>query len=207
MKIAITGVLGAGKSTTGQILVRLGHSFISADVLSRKAIAPDGPAFQPLLKLLGPTYLNKKGHFDTQKVAHCLFQDPKLLQKAEKIIHPKVYDLLNQTGRKPTGRKPTGRKPTGSALSLSFYEIPLLFEKHWDRFFLKTVVIAIDPEKQVQRLQKKRGFSLQEIKDRQHFQMSQEEKIQKADYVIWNNDTEHALEKKITKLWPSKLRP
>ena len=44
-KIALTGVLGAGKSTVGQILTRLGQPFVSADALNRQVIAPEGPGF------------------------------------------------------------------------------------------------------------------------------------------------------------------
>ena len=188
VKIAITGVLGAGKSTVGQILARQGWPFISADDLNRQAIAPNGPAFQPLLKLLGPKYLNEQGFFDTKKIAQKAFSEKKLLQAIEDRTHPLIYDLL----------KEQEKKWIFSKKKLFFYEIPLLFEKKWEPLFAKKVVVAIDRRTQIQRLQQNRSLSLKDIENREQFQLTQAEKIKKADYVIWNQGSLRELEQKIT---------
>ena len=81
-----------------------------------------------------------------------------------------------------------------------FYEVPLLFEKRWENFFDTRIVIAIDPAKQNKRLKKNRNLNPEEIKIRMQFQISQEEKIKKADYVIWNNSSLKELEKQVFNL-------
>ena len=189
-KIAITGIIGSGKSTVGLILKNEGMSFISADVLVRKAIAPNNPGHIKLLELLGPEYLDTKGYFKPQKIAAVAFQNKPLLYQIESIIHPIVWDLMQKEEKKILF---SGKK-------MGFYEIPLLFEKKWENFFDLTIVIAIDTQKQNSRLQQHRNLNCKEIKNRMQFQISQEEKIKKADHVIWNNSSLKVLEKQVFSL-------
>ncbi len=196
-KIAITGVMGAGKSTVGRILARHGLPFISADALNKEAIRPpEGPAYKPLLKLLGPGFTSEKGLFDTQKIARRVFRDQKMLHDMESLLHPIIWDLMKK------------KEKTGPFLkkTLIFYEIPLLFEKKWESFFSDQVLIALDPARQISRLQQNRDLSLEEIEDRLRFQGAQAEHIQKADHVIWNNGTLRELAKEVQSLI-KKLQP
>ena len=187
-KIAITGVIGAGKSTMGRILVqKYGRNFISADALAKKAICPNSPGYFQLLKLLGPEYLGLNNCFDTQKIAQSVFRTPLLLYQIESIIHPIVRILMQE-------EEQTLRFAGQQSV---FYEIPLLFEKQWERLFETRIVVAIEPEKQKKRLQKYRRLSPMDIKNRMRFQIPQEKKIKKADHVIWNNSSLKELEKQI----------
>lgn len=189
-KIAVTGIIGSGKSTIGSILKKKGMSFISADALVTRTIAPNNPGHTKLLTLLGPEYLDTKGHFNTQKIARAAFQNKSLLYQIESIIHPIVWNLIQEEEQK---LRFSGKK-------LVFYEIPLLFEKQWESFFDCIIVIAIDPQIQKKRLQQYRHFTCEEIKNRMQFQISQEEKMKKADHIIWNNSSLKALEKQVFSL-------
>ena len=188
-KIAITGVIGAGKSATGEILTKKGLSFLSADDLAEQAISPQNKGYALLLKILGPRYLKKTSkEFDKKKIASKVFQSPSLLNRVESVIHPIVWDLMKKK-EKELGR--AGKKSV-------FYEIPLLFEKKWEKRFDIRVVIATDLEKRKNRLKKTQTMDGEEIKNRMRFQISQKEKMKKADYVIWNNSSLKELEKQVS---------
>ena len=186
-KIAITGIIGAGKSTVGAILRKKGLAFISADELVRRAVVAQSPGYHKLLALLGPEYLNTNKEFDFKKIAKIAFTRPELLLKMEAVIHPIVRDLMQKTEKKPEFE---GQKNI-------FYEIPLLFEKHWDSQFDMNLVVAVDRDTQKKRLKKNRQMSEEEIGLRMRFQMSQEEKLKKADRVIWNNSSVEELESRV----------
>ena len=189
-KIAITGIIGSGKSTVGTILTKQGMNFISSDLLSKEAILPQTSGYQELLKLMGPKYLEKNGHFNIKKIATVAFVNKPLLSQIENIIHPKVWDLI----------KKKEKKLLSKGVNTVFYEVPLLFEKKWDAFFDTWIVIAIDSEKQKKRLKKYRQMNTEEIKNRMQFQIPQIEKIKKADYIIWNNSSIKELEQQVYQL-------
>ena len=168
-KIAITGLIGSGKSTVGQILKKNRINFISTDELTKQAIIPSSIGYHKLLKLMGPKYLTTDHFFDTSKIAKEAFQNGPLLKKIENIIHPIIQDLM---------KKKTQELLLSGQHSV-FYEVPLLFEKKWESFFDINIVIAIDPAKQIKRLKETRALDTQDIENRMRFQMSQEKKIKK----------------------------
>ena len=186
-KIAITGVIGSGKSTVSSILIKYGMNVISSDTLAKEAIFPHTPGYQKLLKLLGPKYLEKNGSFNTKKIAVTAFKNQSLLSQIEYIIHPIVWNLIRKKEK----------QLLFEGKNTFFYEIPLLFEKKLEFFFDTRIVIAIDPKEQKNRLKKYRNMNTQEIEERMQFQVPQPEKIKKADHVIWNNSSIKELERQI----------
>ena len=185
-KIAITGIIGSGKSTMGFLLEEMGLDFISADLLAKQAFRPDQITYAPLLKLLSTKYLDQdRKNFNFQKVAESAFQDQKLLSQIEVIIHPFVWNLMQ---KKINKLESTGKK-------VVFCEVPLLFEKKWENRFDTVIVVAISP-KQLKRYLKEP----EETKKRMQFQISQEEKIKRADYVIWNLDSLEELRNQVLNL-------
>ncbi len=189
-RIALTGIMGAGKSTFGSIITEWKIPFISADSLARKALIPHSKIYPQLLQLLGSNYLNPDGSFNRHLIARKAFQHPPLLSQIESIIHPFVWEALLEKQNFFSAKEKEA----------VFCEIPLLFEKKLDNFFDLNILLAIEPKQQKMRLERNRHFSEKEIQTRMKFQSSQEEKIKKADYIIWNNSSMKELEKNIQDL-------
>ena len=75
-KIALTGVIGTGKSTVGTILKCHGMRVISMDDLAKKALMPHTNSYKKLLSLLGPEYLYKNKYFNRTLVSEKIFKEP-----------------------------------------------------------------------------------------------------------------------------------
>ena len=71
--------------------------------------------------------------------------------------------------------------------ALIFYESPLIMEVGGYAAIQKTVVVTADQALRYARVFKSRGWSPEEIAKREKFQISQEEKITRADFVVMNN--------------------
>ena len=188
-KVALTGVIGVGKSTSGAILKCHGMTVISTDDLAKKALVPKTSPYKKLLSLLGPEYLQKNQYFNRTLVAKTLFKQNRLLSQFESVIHPTIIRLMKTEEEKALKKKET----------LIFYEVPLLFEKNLEKLFDIIITIAIQPTKQLQRLRQHRNWNKAMIEARMQYHISQKDKIKKADYVIWNNSSLKNLESKLLK--------
>ncbi len=182
-KVALTGIMGAGKSLVAHLLLKKGFPVVLADKLTHKTTAPTTNSYKKLVELLGPECVKPDGFLDRAKIASQIFQKKSLLQKVESIIHPVVWDAIQKKMEDFSKKSAT----------IAFFEIPLLFEKNLEPFFDLSVVIAISPERQKKLLMKNQAFSLSNIACRMKYQLSQKQKIKKADYVIWNRSSVKAL--------------
>lgn len=187
-KIAITGVIGSGKSTVMDLLHKRGFRVVLADNLARLAIMPYTNAWHSLVQLLGKQYLKPDASFDRKRIADLVFYNSEILKKVEDILHPVILDLLKKELDKAAHKR----------IKVIFFEVPLLFEKNLGSYFDMNLLIAVDLEKQKERLQK-RGLSVENILSRMQFQTPQAEKIKVADYVIWNNHSLQCLKQALDK--------
>ena len=74
--IALTGGIGAGKSSAGSLLARLGAVHISADQLAREILERGEVGFDEVVAHFGDQILTA-GAIDRNKLASLVFQDPK----------------------------------------------------------------------------------------------------------------------------------
>ena len=188
-KIALTGVIGVGKSTSGAILKCHGMTVISTDDLAKKALKPQTSSYKKLLSLLGPEYLQKNQYFNRTLVSKILFTQKCLLSQFESVIHPAIIQLMKREEEKALKKKE----------NLIFYEVPLLFEKNLEMLFDTIITIAVQPSKQLQRLRQYRNWNKSMIEERMQYHIHQKDKIKKADYVIWNNSSLKSLEFQLLK--------
>ena len=188
-KVALTGVIGAGKSTSSVILKCHGMTVISTDDLAQKALKPQTSSYKKLLSLLGPKYLQKNQHFNRTLVSKVIFKKKHLLSQFESVIHPAIIRLMKIEEKKALKKKE----------NFIFYEVPLLFEKNLEMLFDIVITIAVQPSKQLQRLRQYRNWNKSMIEERMQYHIHQKDKIKKADYVIWNNSSLKNLESQLLK--------
>ena len=78
--------------------------------------------------------------------------------------------------------------------------MPLLYEANMEDLFDSIIVVACDLDIQIARIMKRNGISSEEAMKRINNQNPLNEKIAKADYVIYNNGNIEDVWKKIEKI-------
>lgn len=187
--IGLTGGLGTGKSTVAKLLRDQGYVVLDADKLAGQVIAAGTPGLKSVIQRFGKDFILENGELNREKMSQEVFLNSTSLLDLENIIHPlvKVEVLRQKEIERSKGSK------------LVFYDVPLLFEKNISDFD-SVIVVACSEENQRARIQKRNNWSEKEINNRLKNQWPLFQKIQKADYVIYNNGTFEDLNLEVIKI-------
>jgi dephospho-CoA kinase len=179
--LGITGGVGMGKSTTGALLEKRGVAVVDTDRLARHLVAPGEAALAEISAAFGPSIVLPDGNLDRETLAKRVFADPAERAKLEAILHPKIRQLWQAEIQ----------KWRDSGCERGAVIIPLLFETEAESHFDSILCVACSPASQLERLQE-RGWSRPEIKQRLAAQWPTDEKISRANVVVWTDTTPEA---------------
>jgi len=191
--VALTGGIGAGKSTVAQNFAELGALVIDADQLARMAIERGTDGFAEVLLRFGDEII-LNGDIDRKKLAEIVFSDESARKDLEKIIHPRVQAIFAEAVEDLDQD------------DILIYEIPLLVETDAAEKFDYIITVEADLELRKSRLLKK-GLYISQIEKRMAAQATQESREAIADYVIRNDGDEDSLLRQVENLWESVLVP
>ncbi len=167
---AITGSIGCGKTTLANIFKKLGYPVFDADAWVRRLY------FKPdFIKVVLQNFpeAQTNGSFDKRKLRLIVFDDKKKLQKLESLIHPFLKRQLKAVIRKNAQND-----------DLLFLDAALLFELGWDKYCDFIITVNVDEETQKKRVMSRDNVSLEHVEKIISKQMSQKEKVEKADWVV-----------------------
>jgi dephospho-CoA kinase len=191
--VALTGGIGAGKSTVAQNFAELGALVVDADQLARIAIERGSDGFAEVLLRFGDDII-LNGDIDRKKLAEIVFSDEGARKDLEKIIHPRVQATFAEVVEDLEHD------------DILIYEIPLLAETDAAEKFDYIITVEADMELRKARLLK-RGLYISQIEKRMAAQASQESREAIADSVIRNDGDEDSLLRQVENLWESVLLP
>jgi dephospho-CoA kinase len=189
--IALTGGIGAGKSTVAQFFSQLGANVVDADHLARVAIERGSEGFDEVVARFGQSILSN-GDINRKALAEIVFSDPDSKRDLEDIIHPRVQKLFAQAV--------IDNEPAGNLI----YEIPLLVETDAANKFDFVVTVEADEELRIERLLA-RGMFISDIKARLANQAPSKARIDIADAVIVNDGDEDHLLRQVENLWEGQI--
>ncbi len=191
LAVGLTGGIGSGKSAVADLLVERGAVLIDADQVARDVVAPGGPAYQPLLDRFGPEILAADATIDRKALAAVAFADEESRLALNAITHPAIGIAMIEAR--------DALEDTDHVVVLA---IPLLTAAHRDTVKLHEVVVVDCPtDVALERLLSQRGFDRADAEARIRSQISREERIQEADYVLDNSGDRGALGVEVAKLW------
>jgi dephospho-CoA kinase len=172
--LGLTGGVGMGKSTTDKLLRERTVPVVDTDLLARAIVEPGQPALAEVSEAFGQSVIEPDGRLKRDELARRVFADPAARRRLENILHPRIRALWRvqiETWR-------AEGKP------LAVVVIPLLFETNAQDSFDATVCVACTAATQSERLLA-RGWAREEIQQRTAAQWPIEQKMARADFVIW----------------------
>jgi len=172
--LGLTGGIGMGKSTSGQLFRARGVPVVDTDDLARQVVEPGQPALAEVLAAFGLQFAGPDGQLRRDELAQRVFADPAARRRLEEILHPRIRALWR-------AQTETWR---AEGLPVSVVVIPLLFETKAEAELDATICVACSVATQQQRL-RTRGWSIEQIQQRLQAQWPVETKIQRADYLVW----------------------
>jgi dephospho-CoA kinase len=179
LAVAITGGIGAGKSTALASFRRHGAATVSSDEIVHHLLATDPEVKQKLVERLGEEILGDDGAPDRERIAIRVFKDRDALDFLEKLLHPLV------SREYMTWREQLAALPNPPAVCVT--EVPLLYEVGADEKFDKVVVVTAPPKLREAR---RGGFA----DDREARLIPDREKAKRADFTYVNTGTPDELD-------------
>ena len=172
--LGLTGGIGMGKSTSAQLLQARGVPVVDTDHLARLVVEPGQPALAEVRAAFGPQITGPDGRLRRDELARRVFADSAARLRLEGILHPRIRELWRA---QMEAWRAEGRP-------LAVVVIPLLFETKAEAELDATICVACSAATQQERL-RARGWPAEQIQQRLQAQLPTEQKIARADYLIW----------------------
>ncbi|HTM66696.1 MAG TPA: dephospho-CoA kinase [Flavipsychrobacter sp.] len=176
LKVGITGGIGSGKSTVCQVFETLGIPVFYADGAGKYLLENDSAIISSVKALFGDEVYTG-GVLDREKIAAIVFKDKTILGKLNNIIHPAVIRYSVQWMEKQ-------RAPYVLKEAAIFFESGSYKE-------MDVMIGVYAPRKlRILRVMERDSASQEKILERMSYQMSEEEKMKRCNFVITNDDVQ-----------------
>ena len=175
--IGIVGGICSGKSTVANEFAKLGCKVIDADKNAHELLQ-NKDVKEEIVNLFGQNILNSTGKIEHQKLADVVFADTEKLSSLNKIIHPLILKGAEELIKQYNSQ---------IEVKAIVLDLPLLIEVGWAKRCDRLIFIDCKRQKRIDRAKKMRIFNENQIKIRENFQISLDNKANIADNVVDNN--------------------
>lgn len=187
--LGLTGNIGCGKSSLSKILMQNNIDVIDADIISRN-IFEDKELLNLVFENFGENIKNLDGSLNRKALGNIVFNDDQKLVLLNGLTHPKIKEkILNKINEIRNIGK-----------SLVVIDAALLIEGGYLDILDKLIVITCKESIQISRIQLRDNLTKEQAISRMNSQMSQDEKIKYADYIIDNSGDTNNLKHKAEEL-------
>lgn len=192
MKVGLTGGIGCGKSTASVVLAELGAHIFDADGEAKIMINKNSTVQNELVAEFGTDIMGPGNEINLKKLGRIAFQDEDHQMRLNSVIHPYIYNLIDEQFDKISSK---------NEHSMFVVDGALIYESGYDQHLDYVIVITALMKNRMERAMARGTLSRQEILQRIDLQWSEEEKTGLADFVINNDSTEENLQKEITDIY------
>jgi len=190
--ICLTGGLASGKSTAASYLGTLGAHVIDADKLGHLAYDPGTQAYRQVIDTFGEDIVADDSHIDRKVLGGKVFGKPEELKKLTDIVWPEIRRLAETEINGLDAAYPD---------DIVILEAAVLFEAGWEDIGEECWVVIVDREVAIKRSMERDGLEQEAVENRLNSQLTNDERVAKADIVFKNNDSLEALMDSLTSEW------
>jgi len=176
MKLGITGGIGSGKTSVCKVFGVLGVPVFSADRTAREIIDGNENIKEAINSIAGKD-LYIDGTLDRMALATIIFNNSKLLEKVNSLVHPVVFEHFVQWAKEQTA-------------PYVIMEAAILFESGASKLVDKTAAIIAPVEERLNRVILRSKLSREQVLERMKNQMDDESRIKLSDYIIRNSEND-----------------
>ncbi len=188
MKVGVTGIYASGKGTVCGLFEELGARVIDTDIVAREVVDPGSEGLDLLVKEFGAEILAPDGTLDRRAFANAVFGDPARVARLNEITHPLILKKVMEIIARSPG-------------DIYMINTPLLFESGFNKFMEKNIVVVAGTDQVLKRGVLRDNITEEEIKARLNFQISLNEKVKLADYVIDNSQGIENTKRQVLEIW------
>ncbi|MDQ3056008.1 MAG: dephospho-CoA kinase [Actinomycetota bacterium] len=195
--IGLTGGIGSGKSAVANLFAERGARIVDADKVAREVVAGGSAGLRAVVDEFGAEVLGDDGELDRTRLAHIVFADPQARERLNAIVHPLVADRIE------------AMLAEQSSVEVVVYDVPLLVEGSvQNRHDFDLILVVEAPEDlRVQRLQRDRNMTEEQVRARMASQATDDQRRAIADVVIVNDGNRTVLSTAVDKVWRERIRP
>ena len=170
--VGLTGGIGCGKTTVLLLFRELGVPCFVADEVAGQYYE-DEAFLKSIRELFGDRVFRADGSVDKQAIARIVFADKVALSSLNGLIHPRVMeDFRCWAGEQ--------RAP------YVIFESAILYEYGLEQAVDKVIAVYVEKEERIRRLEQRDHATREALEARMRNQLSAEEKMDRADYVVLN---------------------
>ncbi|MET0312680.1 MAG: dephospho-CoA kinase [Burkholderiaceae bacterium] len=178
VRVGLTGGIGSGKTTVGEMLAVLGAAVIDSDAIARAVTAPGGAAIPLIAQAFGPEFITPAGALDRDRMRALAYADPAAKARLEGIVHPLVGA---QTEAQAAAALAAGRRAL-------VFDVPLLIETgRWRQKVDLLLVVDCSEETRIERVMRRSSLPRETIVNIIAAQATREQRLAAADIVICND--------------------
>ena len=188
LKVGLTGGIGSGKSTASEYFEKLGSFIFDADTEAKNLISTNDLVQHELITEFGTDIIDISGQIDKKKLSRIAFQDVDHQRQLNSVVHPYVFDLLD---------KSFDKKLIEGNHDIFIVDGAMIYESGYDVHMDYIIVVTAQLKNRMERALERKTLSREEILKRMEFQWPEEDKVNIADFVIHNDNTEKELNQNI----------
>ena len=182
--IGITGGISTGKTSFCECLREIlpAAKFFDADQAAHQLVDLDLEVKREIRREFGSAIFSVDQELNREELRHIVFDNAAKRRELEQILHPRIRRQWS-----------TEAETHRNSPDFFFADIPLLYETGGQTLCDRVVVVACSFKTQLHWLMARTSLERLAAEQMIDSQMSLDEKIRRADHVVWNNDDRVAL--------------